>query len=158
MLTVQADACSRFKAARCLRVEVATLVFSLRNRFSIGACASRLLESQDAACPDPRIEIIAMKATTVADLHAGGRRFFFDIAAERLLADRQIGGGALQVEPRARLALSSLQITAAASRASCSISAKRLALFEVRTTAILDFEASPSFILVGGDMAASPKL
>ena len=56
-----------------------------------------------------------MKATAVADLHAGGRRVFFDIAAERLLADRQIGGGALQVEPGARLAklslaLSSLQI------------------------------------------------
>ena len=33
-----------------------------------------------------------------------GRRVFFDIAAERLLADRQIGGGALQVEPGARLA------------------------------------------------------
>ena len=32
-----------------------------------------------------------MKATAVADLHAGGRRVFFDIAAERLLADRQIG-------------------------------------------------------------------
>lgn len=45
-----------------------------------------------------------MKATAVADLHAGGRRVFFDIAAERLLADRQIGGGALQVEPGARLA------------------------------------------------------
>ena len=39
-----------------------------------------------------------MKATAVADLHAGGRRVFFDIAAERLLTDRQIGGGALQVE------------------------------------------------------------
>jgi hypothetical protein len=37
-----------------------------------------------------------MKATAVADLHAGGRRVFFDIAAERLLADRQIGGGALR--------------------------------------------------------------
>ena len=35
---------------------------------------------------------------------AEGRRVFFDIAAERLLADRQIGGGALQVEPGARLA------------------------------------------------------
>ena len=45
-----------------------------------------------------------MKATAVADLHAGGRRVFFDIAAERLLTDRQIGGGALQVEPGARLA------------------------------------------------------
>ena len=45
-----------------------------------------------------------MKATAVADLHAGGRRVFFDIQAERLLADRQIGGGALQVEPGARLA------------------------------------------------------
>jgi len=45
-----------------------------------------------------------MKATAVADLHAGGRRVFFDIAAERLLADRQIGGRALQVEIGARLA------------------------------------------------------
>ena len=34
----------------------------------------------------------------------GGAVFFFDIAAERLLADRQIGGGALQIEPGARLA------------------------------------------------------
>src|ERR1700719_3998343 len=49
-------------------------------------------------------KITAMKATAVADLHAGGRRVFFDIAAERLLADRQIGGGALQVDPGARLA------------------------------------------------------
>jgi hypothetical protein len=58
-----------------------------------------------------------MKATAVADLHAGGRRVFFDIAAERLLTDRQIGGGALQVEQvrgspslANSLALSSLQI------------------------------------------------
>jgi hypothetical protein len=82
-----------------------------------------------------------MKATAVADLHAGGRRVFFDIAAERLLTDRQIGGGALQVEQvrgspslANSLALSSLQITAAASGASCSKSAGRLALFGVRTT------------------------
>ena len=54
-----------------------------------------------------------MKATAVADLHAGGRRVFFDIAAERLLADRQIGGGALvRGSPSLAnsLALSSLQI------------------------------------------------
>jgi len=48
----------------------------------ISICTFRLLESQDAARPDPGVQITAMKATAVADLHAGGRRVFFDIAAE----------------------------------------------------------------------------
>ena len=50
--------------------------------FEISICTFRLLESQDAARPDPGVQITAMKATAVADLHAGGRRVFFDIAAE----------------------------------------------------------------------------
>ena len=54
----------------------------------LASAPSAFLKSQDAARPDPGVQITAMKATAVADLHAGGRRVFFDIAAERLLADR----------------------------------------------------------------------
>jgi hypothetical protein len=43
-----------------------------------------------------------MKATP--DLHARRCRLFLDVAAERLFADGEIRGSALQIEPRARLA------------------------------------------------------
>jgi hypothetical protein len=52
------------------------------------------LESHNAAGSNPSIQVIALAATTVADPHAGGHRFFFDIATERLLVARQIDGGA----------------------------------------------------------------
>jgi hypothetical protein len=64
----------------------------------------RLLKSEDAASPDPAVQIIPMEATAVADLHAEWRRLFFDVAAERLLADGEICGRSLQAEPRAWLA------------------------------------------------------
>jgi hypothetical protein len=41
----------------------------------------RLLESEDAAGPNPGVQIISMEATAVADLHAGGRGSFLDVAA-----------------------------------------------------------------------------
>jgi hypothetical protein len=62
---------------------------------SIGIGTLHLLESKDPAGPNPRIQIAAMEATAVANLDAGGRDSFFDVAAERLLADGQIGSGAL---------------------------------------------------------------
>ena len=42
-----------------------------------------LLESEDAASPDPAVQIIPTEATAVADLHAEWRRQFFDVAATR---------------------------------------------------------------------------
>lgn len=54
-----------------------------------------LLEGEDAASPDPGIQITAMEATAAADLHTGGRDLFLDVAAECLLADSQIRCGAL---------------------------------------------------------------
>jgi hypothetical protein len=43
-----------------------------------------------------------MKATAVADLHAGRSNSFFVVAAECLLAQSEIGSSALQVEPSTR--------------------------------------------------------
>src|SRR5580692_5767026 len=62
---------------------------------SISIGTLHLLESKDPAGPNPRIQITAMEATAIADLDAGGRDSFFDVAAERLLANGQIGSGAL---------------------------------------------------------------
>src|SRR5580704_12645302 len=70
----------------------------------IGIGTFPLFKSQDAAGPNPGIQVTAMEAPAVADLHTGGGRSFFDVTAERLLADGKIGRGALQVEPRAGLA------------------------------------------------------
>jgi hypothetical protein len=48
----------------------------MRGAFQNQPSTFRLLESQDAARPDPGVQITAMKATAVADLHAGGGAVF----------------------------------------------------------------------------------
>jgi hypothetical protein len=105
-----------------------------------------------------------VKATTVADLHAWRCRLFFDVTAERLFAYGEIGGSALQANHvrgspslANSFALNSLQTAIAASRASRSKSESRPLSFDARMTPILDLEASPSLVLLGRNMAASPK-